>query len=367
MAKIKIRHYIVRGSRAYWYPSKVAKARGWQIVSLGVDGHQAWAEAERLNLKWDADRKAIRTGGERLRPGTLAAVFATYRETTVWKRKADRTKQMWVEAWDVIAQVFADVPVAKIDFPQCDEFYQGLRETRSLHATHRVFQIFRALLNVAISMQLISSSPAKSVKNETPAPRSAIWAHDEVARLIEQAEAMNSPGIALAIRIAYDTQFSPPDVRSLTLAHLRKNAEGLPYFDRKRTKSKQQAYGTIGHETYAALRVYLATRPCGEDEPFLRTNRGLIFNKKSLAHDFRKVRNAVFPGDTRRLEDMRRSGIVEAAAGGATDTELAAKAGNTLDKVARLRETYNPAQLASAMGAERRREAGRVLLRESSK
>jgi hypothetical protein len=45
----------------------------------------------------------------------------------------------------------------------------------------------------------------------------------------------------------------------------------------------------------------------------------------TLADDFGAVRQALIPGDKRRLMDMRRSGTLEAIAGGAEDFSLAAK------------------------------------------
>jgi hypothetical protein len=46
---------------------------------------------------------------------------------------------------------------------------------------------------------------------------------------------------------------------------------------------------------------------------------------RKLADDFGTLREAIFPGDKRRLMDMRRSGALEAIAGGAEGFALAAK------------------------------------------
>lgn len=51
----------------------------------------------------------------------------------------------------------------------------------------------------------------------------------------------------------------------------------------------------------------------------IRTRMGNACNRETLAHDFGAVSAVVFPGDKRRLMDMRRSVAVEAIAGGATD------------------------------------------------
>jgi hypothetical protein len=59
-----------------------------------------------------------------------------------------------------------------------------------------------------------------------------------------------------------------------------------------------------------------------------------------LADDFRDIRDILFRGDKRQLADMRRSGAVEADAGGASTADLSNKMANTASN--RLRETYNP-------------------------
>src|SRR5690606_41757693 len=68
------------------------------------------------------------------------------------------------------------------------------------------------------------------------------------------------------------------------------------------------------------------------------------YSKDTLGDDFRTVRELVFPGDTRQLLDMRRSGAVEAAAGGADPLALSAKMANSIHAASDLQQTYLPAR-----------------------
>jgi len=66
------------------------------------------------------------------------------------------------------------------------------------------------------------------------------------------------------------------------------------------------------------------------DAPIFRDARGKHYTMFSLDRDFRIVRAAEFPGDKRRLMDMRRSGAVEAQAGEVSPLALAGKMGTRL-------------------------------------
>jgi hypothetical protein len=94
---------------------------------------------------------------------------------------------------------------------------------------------------------------------------------------------------------------------------------GRLVFDRQtdgRVKTGRAAIGTISTRTERLLSAYLAKLQIDlhPDAILFRTRYG---NRDTLAHDFAAVRTLAFPGDKRRLMDMRRSGVVEAVAGDA--------------------------------------------------
>ena len=97
-------------------------------------------------------------------------------------------------------------------------------------------------------------------------------------------------------------------------------------------------------------------------QPFIRNRSSRVYTKDTLARDFRRVRNKLLPGDDRRMQDLRRTGNVEAAVGGATPSDLAAKQANSIDQATALYETYTPTQLASVRRADAARKIGRKAL-----
>src|SRR5262249_57794049 len=101
---------------------------------------------------------------------------------------------------------FGDLTVGENEFPACDEFYTGLERKFSLHKKHRVFKIFRALLEVAIGFRLIKTNPTHKIANTAPKGRSAIWSELEIAALRDKAWELGYRGLSVAIAVAHDTQ-----------------------------------------------------------------------------------------------------------------------------------------------------------------
>jgi hypothetical protein len=85
-----------------------------------------------------------------------------------------------------------------------------------------------------------------------------------------------------------------------------------------------------------------------------------------LADEFRLVRETEFPGDKRRLMDMRPSGAVEANAGEVQPLALAGKMANSIDVSSKLQETYLPKRVAVVRLADDARRRGRRLLRDEN-
>jgi hypothetical protein len=86
-----------------------------------------------------------------------------------------------------------------------------------------------------------------------------------------------------------------------------------------------------------------------------------------LADDFGTLREAIFPGDKRRLMDMRRSGTLEAIAGGAEGFALAAKMANSIEHSNALHRTYAPVDEVAVQNVDEARLRGRRKLRVVNK
>ena len=158
---------------------------------------------------------------------------------------------------------------------------------------------------------------------------------------------------------------APVDARTLTLAMRRHDKQGA-YFQTARAKTDREVIATLSTEM-ALLDRYLAGLPftVPADQPFIRNRSGRCYSKDTLGDDFRDVRAVVFPGDARRLMDMRRTGNVEAVVGGAEPAQLSAKLANTLSQSNQIFETYSPVQLATVREADKARAEGRRRLRKA--
>ena len=117
-----------------------------------------------------------------------------------------------------------------------------------------------------------------------------------------------------------------------------------------RGKTDAVAIAPITRRSAKVMDAYLADRKVIKlDGPPFRTRRGVAYTKNSLAEDFRDIRALVWPGDSRTLMDMRRSGALEASAGAVDPKALSDVMGNTIAQSRALQRIDTPAQTASTV------------------
>jgi hypothetical protein len=190
-------------------------------------------------------------------------------------------------------------------------------------------------------------------------------------RLVKAAWRSGYCGLACIIGIARDTQFSPVDVRTLAARHQAK-VGGRLVFDRQtdgRAKTGRAALGTLSKRTERLVLVYLADLQVDlhPDAILFRTRSGMAYSREPLGHDFAAVRALAFPGDKRRLMDMRRSGVVEAIAGGSGSIGLAAKMANSIGRSNMLHKAYAPVDIEAVRNVDDARVKGRRRIRGGNK
>jgi hypothetical protein len=158
---------------------------------------------------------------------------------------------------------------------------------------------------------------------------------------------------------------SPGDVRTLRASQLAKDPSGAMFFA-ARGKTGTPVGGALSDRALAALESYIAKLGVElHGEAYIFRNRsGAPYSSDTLGDDFRDVRRLVFgEREQRTLADFRRSGAVEAIAGGARAEELAHAMGNTLSASNALYATYVPVNLATIRGVMDARRRGRTKLR----
>lgn len=356
---------------------------GFAIVRCGPDGPSAWAIAQDWNERWQRVRRG-ETPGPAFVPskkqsleaiesaivypkGSLGEAFKRYRSTDEWREKKPRTREDWWRGWKRIKPYFADQRPTDVTLEFISSWRSGIEKTAGLREAHRAMKIWRALWKVAAAMHYCDrdKDPSLGVRNRAAAGRSLTWSEGEVARLYKRAWREGYIGLSAVIAVAWSTQLSPVDVRTLRASQVASDGSGTTFFT-ERGKTGTPIGGGLSARAVAALGAYLGKLgvEMHGDALIFRNRSGAPYSKDTLGDDFRTVKRLEFgDGEKRTLADFRRSGAVEAIAGGAKAEELAHAMGNTLGASNTLYKTYVPINMGTIRAVADARRKGRNALR----
>lgn len=367
MGKVKIPYYTVRRRHGkvmgYWQPTKAMRESGFALVSCGLDGPEAWRKAQEWANRWKAHRLSMALEpAPRWPEGSIGDAYDRYRQTKTWARKAKRTQEDWERGWRHI-QMWGECRPSTMTLDIADAWYSDLLKNIGVREAHRAMKIWRALWIVCGSLGLCdpTKDPSRGIRRVTPVGRSATWKEGEVVRLAKSAWRMGYHGAAAIIAIAWDTGFSPVDARRLAAEHRYEAGFRIP-----RAKTGKAAIGTLSKRTERLLSAYL--KDAGDlipSAPLFRNRSGAPYSKDTLGDDFRTIREFVFPGETRKLMDVRRSVAIEALAGGAQADQIGGKLANSISTNRELERTYLPGNDAVVRQVDQARIVGRQAIRRT--
>jgi hypothetical protein len=386
MGSDKPRYLVQIKGSYYWRPTPRMKQAGFQDRSLGKNELHAKQEAIRLNTQWDNHRF-----GEHKQPGIMlcppGSIGATYNRANalreaereakgiVWTRQ-QKARDDWPRAWRWIGPAFGDYAPLAVVSEDLLALRAKVAERVSESEAFRVIKIWRALWAKLTPLGYTvppGSDPSLTFANSAPNPRQAVWSHHDVARLVQRAWREGYYGLAALLACGWDTMLSPVDVRTLTVGQRRNDGQGS-YFELERAKTGRAAAGTLSRWSEAILDTYLGKLGLElHDTAQIFWTRGGASTAKGgrpwpprpytadrLGIDFRYIRSLVFgPDDDRQIQDMRRSGAVEASRGKAAPIELSAKMANTLSTSNRLHKVYNPVDVPTVRKVDEARTRGR--------
>ena len=384
MADVKINYYTVRrNGRGFWEPRPQMRAAGFYSVPCGPDGPDAWAIAEEWNRRWLSVRRGeapspAMVSEANLSPEqseeltvypkhALGEAFRRYRRTDEWKKKQPRTREDWWRVWRRIKPVFGDCSPRTVTLEDISSWRTAVEETVSLREAHRCIKIWRALWRVAAAMGYCErdADPSLGIRNRSAPGRSAVWTEGEVVRLFKRAWRDGYHGLGAVIAVAWSTQMSPGDVRSLRASQLVVDDAGAVFFT-DRGKTGVPVGAALSERALAALEGYVKVLGVElHGDAFIFRNRsGRHYSSDTLGDDFRDIRRAEF-GETesRTIADFRRSGAQEAFAGDAKPADVSHAMGNTIGTSNMLFATYNPVNIASVRKVHEARIRGRRKLR----
>jgi hypothetical protein len=299
----------------------------------------------------------------------MGEAFQKYRATEEWTRKKPRTREDWERGWKLIEPAFGEYAPGKATMAAVSAWRLRIEEIKGLREAHRAMKIWRALWKVAAAMRYCRADedPSLAVRNSEPSGRKETWTEGEAVRLVKRAIRMEYFGLAGALACMWDGAVSPIDARSLMLSQRHSDGTGT-WFELDRAKTGRDAVLTLSKRTNAYLEWYLQ-KTFGDAEPIgsmqiFRTRRGAAYRKNSFSEDFRDIRKVEFPADTRMMLDFRRSGAVEAVAGGVAHAQLSAKLANSIGQSKKLEATYAPVRVAAVRQADDARKVGRKRMRD---
>jgi hypothetical protein len=305
--------------------------------------------------------------------GTIGHFYSTFRTTPGWKRKAPRTREDFERCWPTIEKRFANTKINRLTAVMSETFHHDMLEQEndgslSADMRHRTLKIWRAILNAMVKHDVIQNAPIGGIANPAPPGRSEIWLAEEIEVLIPAASENGFSGMSLAIWIAWETLYSPIDVRTLTLSQLKTDKTGA-YFTQSRNKTKKPALAAISNSLHRTIQLYVGRLPVYPlpDIPFIRQRNGNAYRSKdTFSDDFRTIRTKAFLDEKRHFQDIRRSGNVEADLGGASAEDRGEILANSLASSAFLEETYTPPTVTKARQVSEKRSIGRTFLKEEN-
>jgi hypothetical protein len=399
MGQDKIRYLVFVSGRWRWRPTKRMRAAGFALVNFGRALTPAdQARAITLNCEWDKVRRGICAAPEKVYPTgsvgdgytrTMALRAAERAAKGIAWTKEQESRDDWPRAWKWLEPVFADVDPSTV---QPEHFLRldvvtgqptgllvKIESKVSATERHRTVKVWRALWKKMAAMGFcrLEADPTLTFSNGAPEPRQHVWHHREVLKHVQMAWRLGFKGLAACIAVGWDTMLSPVDARRLTLGQMARDEHGA-IFLLGRAKTGRAAAGTLTPWCEAVLDAYIKTLPFEllDNAPIFRTPGASAgpkggrrwqprpYSKNKLGKDFRIVRAAIDPDDRRQLADMRRSGAVEADAGGTSDEDLSNKMANTINASARLRKTYAPVNVVSVRRVDEARQRGSGKLKE---
>jgi hypothetical protein len=402
MGTDKIRYLVFVCGRWRWRPTKTMRAHGFKLVTFGKELTAAdKARAVALNEEWDRVRHGIVTAlNDPIRPGSIGEGYARAMQLRAAERAAkgivwtndQQKRDDWPRAWKWLKPVFSDCAPSEVRpehflsiDPKTGEV-SGLMAKIEMRVSpierHRVIKVWRALWKKMAAMGYCKkeADPTLTFANTQPQPRQDVWQHHEVLQLVEHAWTRTKPkkGLAALMAVIWDSMLSPGDARTLTPGQMSRDGEGAVFF-LDRAKTGRAAAGTLTPWSEAILAAYLESfgaEPL-DHAPIFRTAGSapgpkggrrwlpVPYTKDKAEKDFAVIRREVFgKAEKRQLADMRRSGAVEADAGGTTDADLSNKMANTISASARLRKTYTPVNVVSVRRVDAARQRGRKAIED---
>jgi hypothetical protein len=363
--RIKVRHLVAKrmGNGAtvyYWQPSRLLRRNGFapQRVARATNAlADAIREAEALNVS--VDRWRAGDHKKPIAPETMPWLIRQYQQSADWLDLRPSTQRGYrqcfnaIEAW---SQRAGDRPLSALTKRACVEFYDGMAKTPAWAGS--VARVLRLLLSFADRKGFLERNPAADMKIRSLRPRDEVWTDDQITALCAKADELGRASIGLAVRIAAGTAQREGDVIALTW----RAYDGSSLRVRQ---SKTRWHGVV--PLLAELKVAIDATPKTATTIVVAESTGRPYRADHFRHEFARVRDAAGIPQKLQFRDLRRTAAVALATAGCTLPEIAAIGGWSIDRTARILETYVPRNETMARAAVAKLEEHRRRNADSTK
>lgn len=365
----KIPYYVLKRGVGYWEPPKWAREAPYGMVGCtcgpdGPDARQIAREKYELLLRLKTSGDVSKVAPEYPR-GSLGSWYEKWTRSQAFGRKSLGVRDEFEQAWAHVSPELRRKRLDQVTPGDFEKLQIQLEDTKGEWTRWRTIKKLREVFSAAKKYGLIQTTPAATMPNPEPEGRSALWTAAEIRALIDKADELGKPDMALAIALLWSTMMSPVDIRTLSRAMVFQDKGGV-YIHRPRSKTAVEVFVDLDDATARRLALYLLGTPTTlPSAPIIRGERdGKAFrNRHEFARRFATIRKAAFGDEeNRQMRDIRRSANVEADLGGASADDRAKILGNALNIDPKLERTYTPPTLAKARELRRMREQGRDVL-----
>lgn len=316
-------------SRWYW------DRKGHPLCRLPDDPVKRFTQAEQLNAQ--ADRAAA--GVQVAANGSIAWVIDKYKESKSYGKLATGTLKYYNRFLDDIRELGPGLPFEVFDRRMVLDFietYEGIGDDRKVAA------VLRNLFKVAQYHRIVSVNHASELDLSAPPTRKRIWSNEEIAAWLKAAkDHPRGEAMTTAFHLLHFLAQRPVDMLCMGWSQLQAGA----------VQVRQQKTGRLVEvPCHTALVAHIKElRPT--------TTTIVAHNDKVVSYPafnvaFREIlAKAELATSGLQARDLRRTACVRMAEAGATETQISAVSGHTIETTRQILETYLPRTRAMAQGA----------------
>ena len=311
-----------KAGKPRWYWQRA----GHPLTRLSDDPVKRFAEQENLNKAAD--------GRQALYEGSIGWVIDRYKESDRYKALKPGTVKYYKRFLNEIENLGPKLPFSHFTRKNTVDFL-GLFD--KAHQRRQAASVLKNLIDIARYHGYIDHSPATELRLSGSAPRSRIWSTDEIERW-KAAASTKWPHVETAFMLLAYTAQRPGDVLAMTWAQ----------YNGQTIRLRQHKTGVLlDVPCHPELKVYLDN---------LSRESLMIVSYKRRPVPYLRFNERVraigkLTGIDAQMRDLRRTGMVRMAEGGATAPQVASISGHSIDQTQRILETYIPRTKALAEAA----------------